>query len=148
MANNKHFISRLSCSWLYIFLIQIRSISLTPFCSYATNIVCDFRNLCFYSNYTVFNLSIIFVAYIPCYGVVLVMKFNFVPFFLFSKDNGIALLELPETYSTIRPVDFYCEAPEQVHRQISSPTVNFTNILRAAFVPISFHQKNTNLSCK
>ena len=26
--------------------------------------------------------------------------------------------------------------------------VNFTNILRAAFMPISFRQKSTNLKCK
>ena len=29
-----------------------------------------------------------------------------------------------------------------------TPRVNFTNILQAAFVPISFCQKNTNQSCK
>ena len=34
------------------------------------------------------------------------------------------------------------------HHHHHQPTVNYTNILRAAFAPISFCQKNTNLSRK
>lgn len=34
--------------------------------------------------------------------------------FSMSKENGIGLTRT--TYNTIRPVDFYCEAPSQVHR--------------------------------
>ena len=29
-----------------------------------------------------------------------------------------------------------------------APVVNFTNILKAAFPPISFSQKNKNVNCK
>ena len=31
-----------------------------------------------------------------------------------SKENGIGLTR--QTYNTIRPLDFYCEAPGEVHR--------------------------------
>ena len=36
--------------------------------------------------------------------------------FSVSKDLGVAILEPPFVKSTTRPVDFYCEAPEQVRR--------------------------------
>ena len=36
--------------------------------------------------------------------------------FSVSKEKGIGVLEPPFTKSTTRPVDFYCEAPEQVRR--------------------------------
>jgi hypothetical protein len=36
--------------------------------------------------------------------------------FSMSKENGIGILDPPPSYSTTRPVDFYCEAPEQVKR--------------------------------
>ena len=34
--------------------------------------------------------------------------------FSMSKDNGIGMTK--STYNTIRPIDFYCEAPDHVHR--------------------------------
>ena len=34
--------------------------------------------------------------------------------FSMSKENGIGLTR--ESYNTIRPLDFYCEAPGEVHR--------------------------------
>ena len=36
--------------------------------------------------------------------------------FSISKDNGIGLLDDPVPFSSIRPVHFYCEGPEEVHR--------------------------------
>ena len=36
--------------------------------------------------------------------------------FSVSKDKGVAILEPPFVKSTTRPVDFYCEAPEEVRR--------------------------------
>ena len=34
--------------------------------------------------------------------------------FSMSKENGIGLTR--KTYNTIRPIDFYCEAPGEIHR--------------------------------
>ncbi len=36
--------------------------------------------------------------------------------FSMSKNNGIGLLDPPASFNTIRPIDFYCEAPGQIHR--------------------------------
>lgn len=36
--------------------------------------------------------------------------------FSISKDNGIGLLDDPVPFSSIRPVHFTCEAPEEIHR--------------------------------
>ena len=36
--------------------------------------------------------------------------------FSISKVHGIAILDEPEPFDSIRPIHFYCEAPEEVHR--------------------------------
>lgn len=36
--------------------------------------------------------------------------------FSLSKEHGIGIVDRPPSYSTTRPVDFYCEAPVSVHR--------------------------------
>ncbi|TRY72565.1 hypothetical protein TCAL_06513 [Tigriopus californicus] len=36
--------------------------------------------------------------------------------FSLSKENGLGLYAEPPVFNTIRPLDFYCEAPEAVHR--------------------------------
>ena len=33
-----------------------------------------------------------------------------------SKEKGVGVMEEPVVYSTVRPVDFYCEGPPEVHR--------------------------------
>ena len=33
-----------------------------------------------------------------------------------SKEHGIAILDQPEPFDSIRPIHFYCEAPREVHR--------------------------------
>ena len=34
--------------------------------------------------------------------------------FSWSKENGIGLTQT--SYSTVRPIDFYCEVPEEIRR--------------------------------
>lgn len=36
--------------------------------------------------------------------------------FSVSAENGIGLLQEPVVYSTVRPVDFYCEATPTIRR--------------------------------
>ena len=36
--------------------------------------------------------------------------------FSISKEHGIAILDQPEPFDSIRPIHFYCEAPSEVHR--------------------------------
>ena len=36
--------------------------------------------------------------------------------FSISKEHGIAILDKPEPFDSIRPIHFYCEAPSEVHR--------------------------------
>ena len=36
--------------------------------------------------------------------------------FSISKEHGIAILDQPEPFDSIRPIHFYCEAPAEVHR--------------------------------
>ena len=40
----------------------------------------------------------------------------YVHVFSVSKENGIAMLDEPYSYNTVRPVDFYCEAPDEIRR--------------------------------
>ena len=39
-------------------------------------------------------------------------------FHVFSMhgSEGIGMMDPPYTYNTVRPVDFYCEAPEEIRR--------------------------------
>ena len=36
--------------------------------------------------------------------------------FSLHETKGLGMLDEPYTYNTVRPVDFYCEAPEEIRR--------------------------------
>ena len=47
--------------------------------------------------------------------------------FSISKLNGIGMLDEPFTYNTVRPVDFYCEAAEEIRRYLTVSTESELN---------------------